>query len=347
MKYKPENPRVWFNHWFSSVYDLIELLKQAYPNAVIIGSNFREQAIYKEVCDEWYREDPVNYDEKEYLKWCLRFCKANKIDIFIPKKMMAIISKNKAAFENIGVEVMVDPYLAIEPFFHKSTTYKYFSENNIGPAPDYFLVNNAEDFKIACNTLYKKYKNICMKYNKDEGATSFRKLTKYKVPGMNSILSNEYSVQEVYEAIKAEKTIYPIIVMPYMSSEEVSVDCLATDKGYIIIPRYKYSTRHERIHFDPEIMKICKKFLNYTKLQYPVNLQFRYIDDVPYILDVNVGMSDELYLACLGTGVNIPSIAFGKIYDKTNIFTEPVENYWVNKEEDVIVSHVEKPLLIF
>ena len=38
--------RIWFNHWFSTAYSIIQLIKKDESDFRIIGSNEREQAVY-------------------------------------------------------------------------------------------------------------------------------------------------------------------------------------------------------------------------------------------------------------------------------------------------------------
>ena len=39
--------RVWFNHWFSTAYHLINLIRDANPEFKFVGSNKNDYAIYK------------------------------------------------------------------------------------------------------------------------------------------------------------------------------------------------------------------------------------------------------------------------------------------------------------
>ena len=100
--------RIWLNHWFSTAYNIINLIKADEKDFYIIGTNDNEYAVYKTVCDEWYVE-PVLKDE-EYVEYCLSFCKEHSVDIFMPRRGMLAISNNKFRFENIGVKVMVDDF---------------------------------------------------------------------------------------------------------------------------------------------------------------------------------------------------------------------------------------------
>lgn len=110
--------RIWLNHWFSTAYNIINLIKADEKDFYIIGTNDNEYAVYKTVCDEWYVE-PVLKDE-EYVEYCLSFCKEHSVDIFMPRRGMLAISNNKFRFENIGVKVMVDDFEIVNILNHKT-----------------------------------------------------------------------------------------------------------------------------------------------------------------------------------------------------------------------------------
>ena len=63
--------RIWLNHWFSTAYNIINLLRENNPDFWIIGSNDNLESPIKSVCDEWYQE-PVLKGE-EYIDFCLQF----------------------------------------------------------------------------------------------------------------------------------------------------------------------------------------------------------------------------------------------------------------------------------
>ena len=64
--------RIWMNHWFSTAYNIITLIKEGIPDASIIGSNEHAASPIMKVCDEWYQE-PVLKGE-QYVSFCLDFC---------------------------------------------------------------------------------------------------------------------------------------------------------------------------------------------------------------------------------------------------------------------------------
>ena len=71
--------RVWFNHWFSTVYHLIDMIKKAEPGKyTVIGTNEKGEAVYRCACDEWYTE-PVGLSDEEYVRYCLDFCREHRV----------------------------------------------------------------------------------------------------------------------------------------------------------------------------------------------------------------------------------------------------------------------------
>lgn len=100
--------RVWMNHWFSTAYNIINLIREAIPYIEIIGSNEHPYSPIMNVCDEWYQE-PVLKGE-QYVSYCLDFCQQHGIDLFMPRREMVSISQYKDRFTAAGIRVMVDDY---------------------------------------------------------------------------------------------------------------------------------------------------------------------------------------------------------------------------------------------
>ena len=127
--------------------------------------------------------------------------------------------------------------------------------------------------------------------------------------------------------------------MPYLPNEEISVDCLKTNSGIIMIPRVKGATRVETIRYDSDILATCQRFFERIPLEMPCNIQFKYLEGIPYMLEVNTRMSGGVQMACLGSGVNIPNIAVNKLLG--------IDKHWTNNYEEKQVSHIEIPLSLY
>lgn len=330
--------RVWLNHWFSTAYNIINLIRENNPDFQMIGSNENLESPIKTVCDEWYQEPVLK--GKEYVDFCLQFCREHSIDVFMPRREMVAVSKYKNQFSELGVKVMVDDYTYVDLLNHKDQAYKAFREACIGNIPDYYMATNAEQFLTAYNDLTQKYKWICFKFVRDEGGKSYRLIDNHR-KGYSSLFKKQttrMSLESALDALSEKESFSPIMVMPFLPDEEVSVDCLMTSSGLISIPRIKDATRIEKIKYDKEILATCRSFFEEFPLEQPCNIQFKYLDGVPYLLEVNTRMSGGIQMSCAASGINIPDIAINKLLG--------VNRSWTNSMIEKEVTHVEIPVVL-
>lgn len=331
--------RVWFNHWFSTSYRLIELMKQDKEEEIyVIGSNRQKDAVIQLVCDEWYQEPDM--DGEAYIEYCLDFCKEHEVHVFVPRRKMVDISKNIARFETLGVRVMVDSYEKIRILNNKADTYHMFRDDPEVFVPEYYLVNNAESFENAYEKLKEKSEKVCIKFVQDEGGMSFRKITERadRFQRLKSYPQAEVVFEELLEILKEKNVFDDMMVMPYLPGDEISADCLNTAKGLIAVPRVKGAGRHEKVRYDAEILGMTKRIMDKIQLEYPCNIQFKVKDGIPYLLEINTRMSGGLQMSCLAAGINIPNIALNKVIGK-NID-------WTMSAAEKTVSYIEIPKII-
>lgn len=331
--------RVWFNHWFSTSYRLIELMKADRNERVYaIGSNLQKDSVIQKVCDEWYEEPGL--DGEQYILYCLEFCKEHSIDVFVPRRNMVEISKNKARFEDAGVRVMVDDYSIIKLLGDKAATYDFFKACKGLHIPEYFIANNLAQFEQAYKKLRAGYEQVCIKFVKDEGGMSFRKIAEQvdSFKRLRVYQGTEISYEMLTETLSHAGDFDDMMIMPYLPGNEISVDCLQTQKGLIAIPRNKGAARHESVEYKEEILEMTEQIMNRIQLQFPCNIQFKLKDDVPYLLEINTRMSGGLQMSCLAADVNIPNIALNKLLGK--------DIDWTMDRAEHIVSYIELPQII-
>lgn len=331
--------RVWFNHWFSTSYRLIELMKEDKEEQIhVIGSNRQVDSVIQKVCDEWYEDPDLGGDE--YVEYCLNFCKEHQVDVFVPRRLMVLISQNRERFTQLGVKLMVDDYETISFLNDKAATYDFFSKCEGLHIPDYFIVNTVQGFQEAYKKLQEKYGRICVKFVKDEGGLSFRKIVDNvdSFKGLRMYPGNDIAYDKLVDTLGTVEQFDDLMVMPYLPGREISVDCLSTEKGLIAVPRSKGSARHEMVVYDPEILKMVDIIMDKIHLECPCNIQFKIKDDVPYLLEINTRMSGGLQMSCLAADVNIPNIALNKILGK--------QVDWTVDKTERIVSYIEIPQIV-
>lgn len=339
--------RVWFNHWFSTAYRLIEELKKGCSenniSIELIGSNRIDTCVYKTICDEFYIE-PTEISDTDYVDWCLEFCKEHNINVFIPRRDRSEISKRLDDFDAIGVKVMTDRnYELMELLEDKFETAELFKKHNICKVPDIIIVNTVSEFEEAYKTLKDRYPmdRICIKYNRDEGATSFRVVDNVidTIHSLKTGIGLKVSYEQLYNMLGSVESFADLIVMPYLKGPEISVDSLMTKKGFVGITRYKVGSRGTQVEYNKEFYDISKKFAEISKIQMPYNLQLRYHNDEWYLLEVNTRMAGGTHKSCL-TGVNFPFLAFCELLDIP--FNIP------NMEDikSMLISEIETPIIM-
>ena len=294
--------------------NIIDSIKKSIPNVYVIGTNEDENSVIKTVCDEWYKE-PIISDSNKYVDYCIDFCLQHNVNLFMPRRYMTEISYNKKRFIENNIKVMVDEYEMVSILNDKGLSYAFFQSNGIDIIPDYYIVETVSDFLDAYRDLNNKYSQVCFKFIKDEGGKSFRLIDNNR-KGYKALFKKQNTrmvLEDVIEALSECKKFAPIMIMPYLSGDEISVDCLKTDQGLIALPRIKGLNKYETLSYDKKIISLCEEFQKITKLSTPYNIQFKYLDNHLYFLEINTRMSGGIHMSCLASGVNIPGIAVRKI----------------------------------
>lgn len=330
--------KIWFNHWFSAAYNIMSLIRQDNPDYQIIGTNENERSVLSVLCDEWYTEPSLRGDE--YVDFCLEFCRDHAVSVFMPRREMLSISRRKQDFEMAGVRVMVDDYDIVNVLNHKDQAYRELKKSGISTIPEYHIVTTVRGFKEAYTDLAGKYREVCIKFVHDEGGKSFR-LIDNKRKGYAALFRKQntrMTYDAIEEALSEREEFSPLMVMPNLSGDEVSVDCLQTAKGLIMLPRIKDATRIERLCFRDDIIEKTKEVYDAVKLECPCNIQFKYLDDTLYFLEVNTRMSGGVQMACMAGNVNIPSIAVNKLLG--------IHKDWEVCRKEQFITHVETPVIL-
>lgn len=333
--------RIWFNHWFSTAYHLLHLMGEGETDFHMIGSGTNPNAIYRMACEEWY-EEPAEISDEEYVSFCLDFCRLHQVDLFVPRRKLAAISRNYHRFAQAGVKVMADAdEEMISILDDKEDTYRFFSKFIPECIPQYRIAYSFAEFENAVKELTAENERVCYKLKIDEGATTFRIIDDSIESGKAFWAKSGYKVtsQAARKIVSEYDFAVPILVMPYLSGPEISADCLNTANGMIILPRQKTNNRYSIVDLSSDIIPYCEKALRDLKLMTPFNIQFKYEGDRPYLLEINPRMSGGLQLACNATGINVPNIAANQLFS--------IHKEWEYPEQKTFkVANIETPICI-
>lgn len=129
------------------------------------------------------------------------------------------------------------------------------------------------------------------------------------------------------------------MVMELLPDEEVSIDCLADSEGKLLaaIPRRKSSGRIYLLEDKPELLEIASRVAERCRIPFVYNIQVKYNNGVPKLLEINPRMSGGLYITCL-SGVNMPYLAVKAILGQP--FEPPIPQFGIQ------ASYLELPVLM-
>jgi predicted ATP-grasp superfamily ATP-dependent carboligase len=339
--------KIWFNRWFTTVSHNIDMIRANPDNRkfIIYGSHPNKDALYLQNCDYAFLEPDISGEG--YIEFCLEFCHKHKIDIFIPRKENVLISKKLALFEAMGVKVLVcsDTKL-MEMMDNKEATYQSIQEKakdgaTLFAIPDYYVVNNIEDFRMAFEMLKERGHTVCFKPVIGEGAKGFR-VIKDQIESIHQLFTQGIGYRIPYsyvcEILSQQETFPNLMVLEYLAGREFSIDCLASaEKLYAAIPRMKGDGRVRELVRHQDLIQLAFDFHKEYKLPYVFNIQVKYNNGIAKLLEINPRMSGGVHFSCL-SGINLPYLAIKILLGEKVDLLEP--------RFGIRASHLEKEMIL-
>lgn len=177
----------------------------------------------------------------------------------------------------------------------------------------YELTESQSELTEAMRKFGHPEKDVVVKLPASSGMRGTRKITKTAI-SINEFLEqkpNEWSATEdqLLTILQSAEKWPPLIVMPFYSGPEFSVDVLSLDDHRVIIPRRRDKTRsgistETSIDFDPRILDELNRFLDYHEVFGLMGFQFIMSDGAPRILESNPRVQGTM-VASMVTGVNL------------------------------------------
>ncbi|MGC5775883.1 ATP-grasp domain-containing protein [Paenibacillus pabuli] len=334
--------RIYFNRWFSVAYHYMNLIRNNEDGLQfeIYGTHSDPNNMALQGCD--YAELEPKVKGKEYVDFCLDFCRRHQIDVFIPRLHMLDISKHVHLFEEIGTKVLVCTDTALlEQLMEKDRFYESVRELGIMNIPDYFTVSNASQFKQAYEALSGSGHEVCFKPCNGEGGMGFRVIDNSRNPleELFGHTQNRISFEDAFRAFSSVESFPNIMVMERLEGYEYSIDCLADSEGNLLaaVPRCKAGGRLRRLEEHTELLKVASDVAAAYHIPYNFNIQMKYRKETPKLLEINPRMSGGLHVSCL-SGINFPYLAV-----KLALGYEVGPLY---PQYGILGSHVEQPLIM-
>jgi carbamoylphosphate synthase large subunit len=293
-----------------------------------------------QACD-YSEQEPVLHGT-EYVDYAVDFCRRHEIDIFIPRLKMLEIAKEAHRFDAIGTKVMVCRDIELlESLLEKDRFYETLQGTGVVPIPEYYVVETAQQFKEAYETLVQSAHKACFKPTNSEGGMGFRIIDNEMddLANLYGWVSLSVPFDQVYSTLSAVESFPKLMVMELLEEDEFSIDCLSDAEGKLIaaIPRRKSTGRIYVLDDVPELTEIARNVSEKCRIPYVFNIQVKYNKGVPKLLEINPRMSGGLFITCL-CGVNMPYLAVKTIMGQS--FERPIPQWGVK------ASYLELPVVM-
>lgn len=288
-------------------------LLRANPDGVdvtVYASNVDAGAAALSVCDIPAIE-PRYVGNDEYAEFALDFCRRHSIDVLMPPRRLDALAARRADFAAIGTSLMCSSSSAVRVLTNKVRTYESASAAGI-PVPPWRVASDVEGFRRAVEELSRTDETLCIKPSGEYSAFGFRILDDRPL-SIATLLAAPRPVVSVDAVIGAMRRaadqgdrVPELLVMPYLDNPEISIDCLSTSEGELLvgIPRAKQG-RFRTLIDDPVLVDIARQLVKHFELAYLTNVQLRYRKGEPVLLEVNPRPSAGLFQTAFAD-MNLP-----------------------------------------
>lgn len=310
---------IWFNRAYSTTIHTIALLREN-PDRTpvhIIGTHADPDSPVLAACDATEGEPGDGVLGDAYVDWALDVCRRHTVDVFIPRLHLDIVSAARSRFTAAGVALVAGPPGPARFLEDKAATYADAVSAGLA-VPPWRVVSCGAQLLAAHDDL-SHLGTVCLKPVTGAGGEGFRVLTTTPLT-LDEVLtfpSHTARLDEVAAALdrhtEAGRAVPPLMVMPFLTGPEVSVDCLGDDEGVLLaaVSRTKIARRRLLVD-DPGAVDVARTIVARHRLSSLSNTQVRYwrhpgLDDAPraYLLETNPRLSGGLHQTALA-GVNLP-----------------------------------------
>ncbi|CAH1386080.1 ATP-grasp domain-containing protein [Candidatus Nitrotoga sp. M5] len=306
--------RVWFNKTFSSVAAAISLIREAdvVGDYHIVCSNTNPHAPGFFFAHESSIE-PSGLKGKDYLDWCLHFCRANNIDIFVPGKEASLVSAAREQFATQGTRVLCAALQEVLHLLHDKALFYQSVDLKLAPPAAFRVVEDVEQFDAAYRELRDAHKKLCVKPSVSVYGLGFSVVDEERSSAQLLLDGIQYHIglDDLRRGFATMNGFRTMLVMEYLDGHEYSVDCVG-DNGRLIcaVPRKKakMAGQGQMIELRDDILESTRQLTSTYGLNGVFNIQFREGQNGICLLEINPRMSGGLAMACLA-GPNLPYLA--------------------------------------
>jgi carbamoylphosphate synthase large subunit len=306
--------RVWFNKTFSHIHGAMLAIREgdAEGRYHLVHSSSNPFTVAKLACDTWI-DEPQGITGDKYLQWCVVFCQENAIDIFVPGKEATLLSSHYNDFAAIGTRMLLAASADTLSLLHDKSRFSRDTQCLEIPSVEFMTFTDLATFDAAYSVLKQRYSILCMKPAQSVYGIGFKKILE-ATPAMKILMSgDEHSIDlpSLRAALSESSPGKGMLLMPYLSGPEFSVDCVAV-KGEMLIAVARKKSNNvaggQSIDNCENIQASCRTLIDRFELNGNINIQYRAGEEGLRLLEINPRMSGGIGMASLA-GANLPYLA--------------------------------------
>ncbi|QNA87590.1 hypothetical protein G4G28_02315 [Massilia sp. Dwa41.01b] len=306
--------RVWFNRGFSSVHTALSLIRQADSSGRfhLLHSHPNPHSAGARLADAFHPE-PTGLTPAQYIDWCLDFCRAQQVDIFVPGREATVLAGAQARFDAIGTRMLNVASEAALQLIHDKARFYAETDLPVAPVAEFRHFENAAAFEEAHDALRRRHARLCVKPAHSIYGLGFAVLDEERSSAEILMAGAEYhvSLADFRRGLANMGNFRSMLLMEYLDGREYSVDCVG-DAGRLVaaVVRRKSGTAGagQRIDQRADILEATASLAATYGLNGLFNVQFREGGGRPRLLEINPRMSGGIGMACVA-GPNLPWLA--------------------------------------
>lgn len=333
--------RLWIGHWFSTAYHFVQAIRHNPEQRPfeIFGTSTNPHSVVLQACDHRGRE-PEGHDP-HFVAFCLEYCQKHRIEIFVPGyRRLALIAPHLAEFERLGTRVLL---AADAARFHllddKVASYTACQQQQLITIPHYYAVKTLTEFQAAYQQLKQQGCQVCFKPRHATGGVGFRIIDEHYAGyrALYTVASARVGLAQVEQLLATAGDGFPeLLVCEYLNGPEYSIDCLGYQgELYAAIPRRKVEGRLRYLEQNALLHELAQRITQAFKLSYLFNIQVRYRQGIPKLLEINPRMPGGMYLSGLA-GINLPYLAIKLLLNENIIIPTLQLDQWVSEIEQPV-----------
>lgn len=294
--------------WLNTHFNCITPIRQADTAGEFrIVTSYHSRKYNDVMLADLFELEPKLSDD-EYVDYALDFIKRHGVDIFLPGRKMEQIARRIDEFKALGVIVILAGDAdTLDLLENKGRFYDALGDNTV-PVPPYAVASTAEEFAAAVTRLQAQLPVVCFKPTVGIFGYGFKILetadNALTLAGVDHHLVTNFDT--ALTSLSETQPFRQQIVLQYLEGEERSVDCLAHN-GKLIrgVIRSKLADGSRVLENNPRIMEYTRRLVEKLGLTGLFNVQFKDLNGVPYVLEINARMSGGIAMSCL-SGVSLP-----------------------------------------